>query len=345
MSGITLFTSVPAKITRMVQGDDYGAAYQRACIQSWQAIASHIVSVNAKEEIEELERFQYPVSYLPALGARPAINELLRAAAHSSTELVAIANADCFFLGYPEFVKRILAHARAGALMLERANIEPETLMPSGRTCFGFDCFFFTRDMAAKLSVDDDLCIGQPWWDYWLPLEFMSVGGKLLRPQSPVAFHLDHQQGWSNASYLHFGRKLMRRYADGKDLPAFSESLPKFLGAAERDDLGGFDFWCFDWIRANSVLVSIADERDFGALLSRSLRRMTDYDRMHETTLLFAKSHEQLGSHPLWKGYVRYLEFALRRKDRRMARLEQHVDQLEKENARLRAVENGALKR
>src|SRR5207244_108987 len=96
---------------------------------------------------------------------------------------------------------------------VERVNIDPHSLLPTGKTCLGFDAFFFARRHAANIRVDPELSVGQPWWDYWMPLSFAAAGVKLLRPASPTLLHLDHEQGWSQARWLYFGRKLMTHFS------------------------------------------------------------------------------------------------------------------------------------
>src|ERR1700681_4601960 len=129
MPGVTLFTSLPPGTTRMVNGRDFGTAYQRACIDSWIAAGFDVVSLNPDSEIAQLRKYDFPVSY-------------------------------------PAFVQGIVSGARDGLVMVERVNIDPGSLLPTGQTCLGFDAFFFNKADAARVTIDPDLSVGQPWWDY-----------------------------------------------------------------------------------------------------------------------------------------------------------------------------------
>src|ERR1700736_2844020 len=298
MPGVTLFTSVPPGTTRIVNRHDFGPAYQRACIDSWIAAGFDVVSLNPESEIAQLRKYDFPISYLASPNPRPQILEFLTEACRCPTELIGIINADCLLLSYPAFVQGIVSGARDGLVMVERVNIDPNSLLPTGQTCLGFDAFFFSKADASRLTIDPDLAVGQPWWDYWLPVEFAISGIKLLRPQSPLVFHLDHEQGWSQARWLHYGRKFMTRFSavDGTRNPNFSAGLHEFLdsGSIEEDDLGGFADWLFNWLRNNAEFLKPSQDDAACDLFGRILCAITNFDGMHATTLALAQARREL---------------------------------------------------
>jgi hypothetical protein len=296
--GVTLFTSVPPRTTRIVNGHDFGPSYQRACIDSWVAAGFDVISINPENEIAELQKYDYPINYLISPNPRPKIFEFLKEASRSPSDLTGIINADCLLLNYPAFVQGILSGARDGLVMLERVNIDPSSLLPTGQTCLGFDAFFFNKLHASRLTIDPDLAVGQPWWDYWFPMEFVISGIKLLRPQSPLVFHLDHEQGWSQARWLYYGRKFITRFSvvDETSTPSFSAGLHEFLGSgsAEKDDLGGFGDWCFNWLRNNAEYLKVSQDPTAAELFGRILAAITNFDGMHATTLALAQARREL---------------------------------------------------
>ena len=182
--------------------------------------------------------------------------------------------------------------------MVERVNIDPSSLLPTGQTCLGFDAFFFNKADAARVTIDPDLSVGQPWWDYWFPMEFAVSNVKLLRPQSPLIFHLDHEQGWSQARWLHYGRKFITHFSvvDGDRNPSFSAGLREFLdsGSAEREDLGGFGDWCFNWLRDNAEYLKVSQDPTAAELFGRILAAITNFDGMHAATLALAQARREL---------------------------------------------------
>jgi hypothetical protein len=298
MAGVTLFTSLPPSTTRIVNGHDFGIAYQRACIASWIAAGFDVISLNPENEIAELRKYDYPINYLVSPNPRPKIFEFLKEASRSPSDLTGIINADCLLLNYPGFVQGVLSGARDGLVMLERVNIDPNNLLPTGQTCLGFDAFFFNKTHASQLTIDPDLAVGQPWWDYWLPMEFAISGVKLLRPQSPLIFHLDHEQGWSQARWLHYGRKFTTRFSvvDRTRNPSFSAGLHEFIdsGSIERDDLGGLADWLFNWLKDNAEFLKPSQDDAACDLFGRILCAITNFDGMHATTLALAQARREL---------------------------------------------------
>src|SRR5712664_3691050 len=298
MAGVTLFTSLPPSTTRIVNGHDFGIAYQRACIASWIAAGFDVISLNPETEIAELRKFDYPINYLVSPNPRPKIFEFLKEASRSPTDLTGIINADCLLLNYPAFVQGILSGARDGLVMLERVNIDPNNLLPTGQSCLGFDAFFFNKTHASRLTIDPDLVVGQPWWDYWLPMEFVISAIKLLRPQSPLIFHLDHEQGWSQERWLQYGRKFTARFSvvDRTRYPSFSAGLHEFLdsGSIERDDLGGLADWLFNWLRENAEFLKASPDDAAGELFGKILSAISNFDGMHATTLALAQARREL---------------------------------------------------
>src|ERR1700730_10439090 len=298
MPAVTLFTSLPPSTTRIVNGHDFGPAYQRACIDSWIAAGYDVVSLNPESEIAQLRKYDFPISYLASPNPRPQIVEFLTEACRSPTELIGIINADCLLLSDSAFVQGILAGARDGLVMVERVNIDPSSLLPTGQTCLGFDAFFVNKVDAARVTIDPDLFVGQPWWDYWFPMEFAISGIKLLRAQSPLVFHLDHEQGWSQARWLHYGRKFTTRFSvvDGTRNPSFSAGLHEFIdsGSIERDDLGGLADWLFSWLQNNAEFLKPSQDDGACDLFGRILCAITNFDGMHATTLALAQARREL---------------------------------------------------
>jgi hypothetical protein len=294
----TLFTSLPPRAARIVGGRDFGLAYQRACIDSWIAAGFDVVSVNPESEIAELRKFDFPVSYRVSPNPRPKILEYLAVARQSQTELMGIINADCLLINYPGFVKSILTGAATGLVMVERVNIDPNSLLPTGQTCLGFDAFFFNRTDAGQITIDPDLSVGQPWWDYWFPTEFAVSGIKLIRPQWPLIVHLDHEQGWSQVRWLEHGRKFMKHFSavNGTSNSSFLEGLREFVnsGSAEREDLGGFGDWCFNWLRDHADFLKAGKDESSEALFGRILGAIANFDGMHAGTLALARARQEL---------------------------------------------------
>jgi len=79
-SKATIFTSLPPRTVRIVDGVDYGLVYQHACLASWIAAGFEIRSINPQAEIDELQELGFPVKYVSSANSRPLINEFMKAA-------------------------------------------------------------------------------------------------------------------------------------------------------------------------------------------------------------------------------------------------------------------------
>jgi FkbM family methyltransferase len=290
----TIFTSLPPRTVRIVRGINYGLVYQHACLASWIAAGFEIRSINPQTEIDELQELGFPVKYVSSESSRPLINEFLKAASIADTDIVAIINADCLMLNFPELIVNAVSSAKQGLVMVERVNVSHESLLPTGQTCLGFDAFFFAKGLAADISVDEYLAVGQPWWDYWLPTEFAVKGIQLLRLQAPLIFHLDHEQGWSQERWLESGKKLLRRLGsqnDAKEVLNVEEFLP--ASVTERTDLGGFGDWLFDWLRNNAQLLEF-EAGSLDSLFAEFLNEVTNFDGMHFATHALADARNEV---------------------------------------------------
>ncbi len=288
----TLFTSLPPRTNRSVAGIDYSSSYQSACVNSWRAAGLGIQSINPRSEIEKLQASGISVTYILSEHDRPSINEFLQASLRAPTEIVAIINADCIMLNVPDLIQNVLSAAAHGLVMAERVNISNVNLQPTSQTCLGFDAFFFNKKIVAAIDIDDRLKVGQPWWDYWLPVEFALQDVELFRLPAPLIFHLDHEQGWSQERWLDSGINLLNRLGAGNQRLDVERFLrPEIL---ERSDLGGFGDWIFDWLRENSQLIDDVETGTFAHLQTEFLKMLSNFDGMHCATRALAEARNEV---------------------------------------------------
>lgn len=252
---ITLCTSIPPRIRRPVQGRDFGAAWQSACIDSWIAEGFEVVSLNAKEEIEALGPYasRVAVKELPPGRRLPLIGDFLATIAERGAEFGGIINADCFMIPGSRIHER-WSRNPGGAVIAERLNIDPATLRPTGKHCYGFDAFFFGANALTAIDFDHPWRIGETWWDYWLPLLFHFNHIELRTLPAPILTHLDHDLAWdmqawkANAKRFHkFLRDHEARFDDA--LAAAARTEPETDVEVEQ-----LSIRAFDWLRAREPL-------------------------------------------------------------------------------------------
>ena len=91
----------------------------------------------------------------------------------------------------------------------------------NGMYKYGFDYFILKREHVLPLSRTK-FVFGQPWWDYYLPLELMRHWPKTYYLQNEIAFHHNHPIQWDMEAYKSFGRLMLDHY----NLNRLNNALP-----------------------------------------------------------------------------------------------------------------------
>jgi hypothetical protein len=280
---MTIYTSLPVRLQRPVGGTEFGGTYQRACIESWCRAGFRIVSINPIEEVEALLECGYPVEFAISAAGRPTMNDFLRVIRASEAPIAAIINADCLLAYLPHALSEICHQAQAGMVILERLNISPATMRPSGQTCYGFDAFFFETRTLRNLVCSEELCIGQYWWDYWLPLAYAAQGAKLISPSMPFLLHLDHgtevgvQFAGQFGHWMENGHRMLYDLL-ARSLPTELETLlgefrgRRFFSEKELHILAGR---CFTWLQSQAAPTLVQDG-EWEDLVLRFLRGLNN---------------------------------------------------------------------
>jgi hypothetical protein len=210
MPPIPLFTSIPARVRRVIHGtQDVGAAWTRACIASWQQAGYRVVSVNAHCETGEV-RSQHPdVDVIGvardgrARTGRPLvfIADMLALMADCGHTSAAIANADVLCM--TDAATRLRGWEPDGFAYSNRLDIDDPQLS-NPRLHGGMD-FLIANTAQLRALQAPDFLFGTPWWDYWLPMALTGLGVKGARlsvNQLPLIAHLAHDDRWNAAQLL-----------------------------------------------------------------------------------------------------------------------------------------------
>jgi hypothetical protein len=272
---VKLYTSLPPEVTRVIAGTEVGAAYLAECVRSWRRAGFDVISLNSVQEIEVLVGQGYAAEYLQVSRDRPAIDDFLTAIRGSRAAVAGIINADVLLLAEPG----LLAAACDGAdgmTLIERINIDPDSLRPTGRSCFGFDAFIFATAPLSRIDRGEEFLFGHPWWDYWFPIAYAAAGGRLRAIKAPVLFHLQHQHKWNPEHHVANARKTVRCLLRLKgNLPDdLLAEIRKFSNSEDRweDELGSFASWCFARLRTMAEPIEIprpaSGSGPLGALVS-----------------------------------------------------------------------------
>ncbi len=233
MSGISAITIATSIMPRRIEA-------QQAAISSWQQLGFNVVSLNRPGEIDDLVHAFPDVLFFKSAGGQAAedgfpyvrINELLDALASFPGEVGAIVNSDVSLAAGSDLHSFMGKHAENSMVFGPRIDVMLDDLSVNAENPYGFDFFFFSKKVLATIPCSD-FYLGLPWWDYWLPLATASRGCKLKRLMSPVAYHLSHELGWSEAlleKYWH-----IMKGSISSQLESIERCLPSVADALDND--------------------------------------------------------------------------------------------------------------
>ena len=254
------FTSLPPELTRIVAGAEVGTSYLAECVRSWRRAGFDVVSLNA-QEIEAVARQGYEAECRPISGDRPTIDDFLAAIRASRASVAGIINADVLLVADPALL-RIDGGGEDGMTLIERINIDPDSLRPNGQSCSGFDALVFATAPLSRIDQGEGFLFGHPWWDYWFPLAYAMAGGRLRTANTPVLFHLQHKQKWSREHFIANGRRTVSWLLRSQDkLPDdIVAEIRTFSnpGDLSEADLVIFGTWCFAKLRTMAKPIDVA---------------------------------------------------------------------------------------
>jgi hypothetical protein len=258
-SKIPLFTSIPPRVKRLLDGRDYGAAWQMACIESWRQSRFLVISLNSAAELTDLTH-SYPAAVdfieLPPGVERPRIVDFFDAAKESGAATAGIINADCLMIPQTGLAERLAENLKS-VVIVERINLDRQTLRPTGHHCYGFDAFFFPIGALSALKPDESWRIGDTWWDYWLPIAFHLGGVELRTLPAPMLVHLDHELVWNKEGWIEKCLRLLEYVRDGGlalDDPELAAAFVAMSQVPEELEIYGFSERLFAWLRAREPL-------------------------------------------------------------------------------------------
>jgi hypothetical protein len=148
------------------------------------------------------------------MDGRPSIADLFAAMPQEDGAHTVLCNADILVA---EDLKRLCGQLDPAAVyMAHRLEVElneakPQLLEAKSIYQYGFDLFLlppeFVRFVCDSRAFPPEFHVGEPWWDYLLPLMALAAGYpvKRLPPDEQLALHYSHPSGWDRARWLKLG--------------------------------------------------------------------------------------------------------------------------------------------
>lgn len=206
-------TSIGGTLKRQdAQGNEIGADWLQACIQSWSNIAPNLVSISEMEPPDE--RIMWDITQ-----EKPFISEVMARLHPKPGRHILLTNADILLT---DALRHELATLDPNVLYYGHrfdVEIDPETNTTfKGRDYWrwGFDVFLIPPQLIASIHRDNAipafLRYGEPWWDYCLPILAMTQGYpiKNIRTPDPIALHLFHEQKYSQQMWVEHGQRFLQ---------------------------------------------------------------------------------------------------------------------------------------
>lgn len=185
---------------------------QQRAVRSWQGLGFFVASLNSPDEIRTLRPHFPGVTFRAALrdaraaAGRPLVffDDIMEMLGTLPGRRYGIVNSDIELRGTADTLEEIAALTADALVFGHRINIENPDDAEGSREVNGHDFFFFPRRVLTVFPKTP-LCIGGPWWDYWVIMMPMLRGIELVRWEGPLGFHLKHPERWSMDLHRKFG--------------------------------------------------------------------------------------------------------------------------------------------
>ena len=180
---------------------------QRRAVESWIENGFHVISCNAKEEIDIVRKTfsNLSIEFVEVDRAKdkttkklPYIKDILNIASSKANEVCGFINSDIILSKMPEgMYEFILDEADNSLVFIRRNEIKNYNDIENLDWTFhfdGIDAFFIDKEMVQ--NVCDEGFYVQSMWDLYILLECKIHDIKIKELMNPIAFHLRHAIVW-----------------------------------------------------------------------------------------------------------------------------------------------------
>lgn len=189
--------------------------HQRNCIQSWINLGYEVHSLNHPDEIKELKAHYPDVKFIPThrthkvmLGKHYVlISAMIDHAKDQEDEHFLLINSDVELYDTATTTEKLKTLSQDGVIVMHRHDYEDDPQY-NKRYVQGMDGFFLNKKWL-NTYPQSLMCMGQCFWDYWVPYTAITKGVKTFILSDPYLYHKAHNAQYSPADWSRFADIMM----------------------------------------------------------------------------------------------------------------------------------------
>lgn len=204
----------------------HNAENQQRALDSWLRAGFSVTSLNAEAEIDACRHLFPDLNFQPvtrdasAECGRPLVylDDVVAYLKQHGSSVTGLINSDIHLRADPATIEHVVDQARGAFLMSCRTDVD--TLEDQTGEIFkhGIDVFLFDKQILDRVPASK-FCLGQPWWDYWLPSCMLGMSQKI--PLKLVTFpfiaHIRHASNWDrDRNFEKYGLHCMQFFDPAK---------------------------------------------------------------------------------------------------------------------------------
>lgn len=213
---------------------------QNQAINSWKELGVPLISFNHTTEIDKVSPHFEGISFIECENSArelhggkipyPCIMDMLKYI-FKQEERCCIINSDIILAGDPFFEAASLGKP---LVFGHRVDIDSSSLLEGQFYTGGYDYFILGGEVEHLfLNMRPRFCIGQPWWDFWLPTTMIRKGIRPTKFCKPLGFHVKHEIQWDIDQLFYYGNLLSKEIGykefSRSELGAFTEIVSKTI--------------------------------------------------------------------------------------------------------------------
>lgn len=196
---------------------------QKKAVESWVKLGFRVISLNCKEEKENLIEHFPNVEFIEVKRdgrneyGKPYVyfDDFMEYFQKCTAQICGIINSDIHLLGVDkEFNNFIFKEAYDSLVFGSRVDVDTLDNL-KGIMYNGYDYFFFDKKLSF-IYPKENFCIGQPVWDIWIVFMPLLKDIKVKKIIDPIAYHIKHRLNWNDETCIRLFQKILNKYLGHK---------------------------------------------------------------------------------------------------------------------------------